>query len=218
MTDLADLTTKLGKAYKKWKDGEKEKDKLRKQFFDAVTEAAAEDLDEKVIDVELAESDTIEAYVERQHPGWNLDEYRVNEDGATEAILVIDPAYKPFVYVNAADGMVYQRQVVSGGQVLDDERLRAEDPDLWIEITEIPNFSDIVDIALEILPEGTRRGIEKRVNQNWKGERVLRNLDDLNPEVQTRLQQYIHPGKPSVKLAAPKKATEEQLEGLVDVS
>lgn len=223
MTDLADLTTKLGKAYKKWKDGEKEKERLRKQFFDAVTEAAADDLDEKLITVELQDGDTIEAYVERQHPGWSLDEYRVNDKGETEAILIIDPAYKPFTYVNAADGLVYQRQVVSGGQVLDDERLRAEDPDLWLAITEIPDFDAIINI-LNVTAgdhlfdmEWVDGSLEACVNKCWSGTRTLKKIDDLDPELQTRLRPYVHPGKPVVKFAAPKKATEEQLEEIIDV-
>lgn len=217
MTDLTAITRDLGKAYKKWKAGEKEKERYRKKFFDAVTSVSADDLDEKLITVVLKEGDTIEAYVERQHPGWTLDDVREYDDGRIEAILIADPAFVPFTFVNPDDGMVYKRQISSGGQVLDDERLRAENPELWLAITEVPNFDAVVQLVRPML--GTYFSDEQAdtwVNERWSGPRDLKNLDELDAETQSALAEYIHPGKPKVSLPAPSKATEEQLEAVVD--
>jgi len=87
-----------------------------------------------------------------------------------------------FEYVNRHDGYVYSRQMNVGSPTLDDERLQKEDPQLWEDITYIP-----------------------------EPERTLRPLEDLTPEQLARIGDYLLKGKSVAKLAAPRKAKPEEL-------
>lgn len=127
-----EVTSQLGKSYKKMKEAEKEKNHWKDEFF-------------RMID---------------------------NEVGKDEA----------FEFVNATDGFVYTRQISKGAPSLDDERLREEDPELWEEITYVP-----------------------------EPERTLKPLDDLTPEQLARLGDYLVAGRQTVKLGAPKKVKPEDL-------
>ena len=87
-----------------------------------------------------------------------------------------------FEFVNKKDGLVYSRQISRGAPSLDDDRLRKEDPELWDEITYVP-----------------------------EPERTLRPLEDLSPEQLAKVSSYLLPGKITPKLGAPRKATLDDL-------
>lgn len=87
---------------------------------------------------------------------------------------------KPFEFVNESDGFLYSRQISQGAPSLDDEKLRKEDPELWEEITHVP-----------------------------EPERVLKPLEELDPDQIAKLGNYLVPGKKMNKLAAPKKIVKE---------
>lgn len=87
---------------------------------------------------------------------------------------------KPFEFVNESDGFLYSRQISQGAPSLDDEKLKREDPELWEEITYVP-----------------------------EPERILRPLEELDPDQIAKLGDYLVPGKKMNKLAAPKKFVKE---------
>lgn len=89
---------------------------------------------------------------------------------------------EPFEYVNKQDGMIYSRQISKAAPSLDDDRLREEDPELWEQITYIP-----------------------------EPQRTLRPLEDLSPEQLAKVGEYLVAGKVTTKLSAPKKAKPEDL-------
>lgn len=182
------VCTLLGAHYADWKFAEKEKNKFKDMFFAYATErsGASEEVLVTVYGRGISEADAIER-AEKYNPRFGVDVIRPSKDG-WEAIMVTRPEYTSFLYVNGdanvSPRMVYQRQVVDGPPLLDDERMAADDPDLYAEITfELP----------------------------W-GERVVRPLHSLDASTLMRVQGYIYKGKPTVKLPAPRPATEEELD------
>jgi hypothetical protein len=213
LSDLTKITTELGEAYKAWKDGEKDKDELRKQFFTAIDERLAQEKPaEKYVTIGhrgMAEEDARERLT-KKYPTWKVDELRPSGDG-WEAILVELSAYAAFTFVNAADGKVYQRQVSAGSVYIDDERLLEEDPDLWFKVTEVPNRGTLADLLYECGVDHLE--VDNKIDYLWpESQRVLRPLDSLDADTLAALSEYIYEGKPTVKLAAPRKAKAEELE------
>lgn len=216
MADLQDITTRLGAAYTKWKGGEKEKNQAKDEFWAAIETDAAENPEEKLIEIEPGHLTDIgiEDYVEMYHPAWKLDEYRERDNEWVDAILTLKPEFKAFKFVNAADGMVYQRQFVNGSPVLNEDALQEYDPDLWFAITRIPNQEEVENLLYHANVEPDE--LKSFIDGLWNGPRDLLPLDTLDPETLARVQAFIHPGTPSVKLPAPKKATAEDLEAIAD--
>lgn len=183
--DLAEVTSELGHFYGLWKADGQQKDKLKTQFFKLATEeCGTRQPDEMLIQVEADSEDEAIAIAERYHPRYAFDAIRLEEEtGPYDIIMVGRPEYISFTFVNVKDGMVYQRQVVDGKQLLDDERLLTENPQLHEEVT----FA---------LP--------------W-GDRIVRPFDTLGSEYLSLLSPFIYRDKPTVKLAAPRIASEEEL-------
>lgn len=182
MADLKSVTTKLGKSYKQWKRHEKDKNQAKSDFFAMINEIFGED-DLALETIQLPGGHSREeaiALALRDHPTYRLVHEKPLEDGGWLILLEENPEYKPYMFINATDKMVYQRQVVEGGLELDDEAIKKDDPKLYKEITE-PT-------------------------------RVLRPLEDLTPEQLAAVAEYTYPGKPTVKLPAPRQAKEEELE------
>lgn len=184
MSDLDAVTEQLAKAYESWKSGEKAKNKLRDEFFDAVnTEIGGNSLAEKYASVNAPDEASARDRLKKQYPAWTVDEIRQGEDDLWEAVLIENPNFVSFTYVNKEIGVVFQKQVSSGSIYIDDERLAEEDPDLYEEVTYVP-----------------------------EPERQLKDLESLPPHILAKLADYIYEGKPTVKLAAPRKAKDEELE------
>jgi len=78
---------------------------------------------------------------------------------------------------------VYQKQIVAGSIMFDDKRLKNDHPDIYNKVTFIP-----------------------------EPERQLKPFEEIDDELLAILQDYIYEGKPIVKLAAPRKAKQEELE------
>lgn len=179
---IEQILTGLGPAYIGWKENEAEKDKLKKEFFEAITEEfeGSDTLAEKVVEIEGLELDDARDLAVKLNPGWTVIAERPHPDteGWWEFVVQEDPAFQPFTI--DYEGVTFQRQVVSGSVYVDDKRLRAEDPELWEQITFVPP-----------LPS-----------------RKLRPLDDLEPELQARVQKYMYEGTPTVKFPAPKVVKE----------
>jgi hypothetical protein len=213
--DLTNATAELGKTYKLWKSAEKAKDDRKKEFFAAATKAVEGEIGEMVVDVEAADEAALISFIEKQYPAHEMEDFRPNQEktGWYEVILIERPDLKPFTFVNEEDGMVYQRQVTQGSPMLDDERLETENPDLYKRVTEVVGFDYMKEIAYEA-------GVHQRELDSWFDNffdhfpptRKLRDLGTLDPETLAELQDYIYMSKPVVKLAAPRKAKEEDYE------
>lgn len=182
MTDLNDITSKLGESYDIWKDGEKAKNKLRDTFFNTVNRELSEQVAPQIV-AEFPTEDEEDALRRAQR---QYVRHRVistsKVEGGYQVVLEEDPELRPFSYLNKTDGRVYQRIVSEGSPVLDDDALKDENPELWEAITE----------------EVT--------------ERKLKPLENLSPEQIEELSPYISLPKPQVRLAAPRKAKPEELD------
>lgn len=181
--NLNQITSELGKNYKSWKQAEKSKNKAKDQFFAAVTQELEQDTPAQIIQTIKAKSDyEARDVAAKKYPTYIVLTLDEPEEGIFKVTLEEDVTMRPFIYVNAEDGMVYQRQVVEGSSLLDDDRLREENPRLWEEITHIPN------------------------------ELVMKPLEDLSDSQLESLREFMYSGRPVVKLAAPRKAKPEELE------
>lgn len=135
---FAELTTRLGKSYTTWKAAEKKKNLERDKFFtEAIDTVGNAPLARITVDATGAPPayDEVFGWIAKRYPRWRLVEVKTI-DGSSQALIEEDPQYKDFVYINQKEGVVYERKIVNGSPVLDDEALRAEDPELWMRITE----------------------------------------------------------------------------------
>jgi hypothetical protein len=184
MDKLSEVSRSLGEAYRTWKSSGVEKDKLRKEFFETATQAVTErGLQTHINHIYGPTMDEAKERAAIYYPAWKILEVSNREDGFFEFLFEELPEYKAFTYVNSEDGYVYARQVSTGGINLDDDRLREENPDLYEAVTYEP-----------------------------KVKRQLKSLDELTDEQIVQIQQYMYEGKPTTKLAAPRKAKPEELE------
>lgn len=175
---LENIVAELGAAYDTWKGGEKEKNELKDEFFKLATQEAGNGpLAEKVVEIKARDDVQAKQIAIQRYPAWIPDDIREHPDreGYYEIIIRENPELMTFTFEH--DGRVFQRQIVSGSPILDDERLQAEDPELWERITYVP-----------------------------EPERKLRDFDDLDPETLGALSEYLHESKPTIKFPAPKRA------------
>jgi len=191
---LEELTFELGRSYTAWKAFEESKNEEKDEFFARATALAAEgELAEQLVEVWAKSEASAVERLEKYHPRYAVDEIRLAEandvdGGLFEAIMVERPEFKPFSYVNAQDRRVYSRQVQDGAILLDEERLKVEDPSLYQKVTfELP----------------------------W-GQTIVRPLDKLDADDLAALQPYVYRGKPVAKFPKPRAATEEELAALED--
>lgn len=213
--ELRDVTAKLGMDYKQWKEGEKAKNKAREEFFKLATQAIPA-LEERVVTITADSEEAAREEIERIYPRHRLDDIRPLSPGASdwEAIIIENPALRKFTYVNPSDGMVYERQVSDGSPGLDDERLKAENPDLYARVTTVPNEDWIKDVMYHcgVVTINVDEEFNKYLRTlDGAPERTLRDLDSLEDKDLAELADYIYEGKPTVKLAAPRPAKEEEL-------
>lgn len=182
---LETVTERLGKQYDRWKKYEGKKDEEKLDFFELATaqESAKTLATQRVVLSRPLSEEDARAYLAKYYPRWNIATLGYSDGNITRALLVEDPKLKTTSFVNPRDGRVYTRQVDNGPAMLDDERLLAEDPDLYAKVT---------------------------IKTPW-GDPVLWPLDQLPDATLAQVQKYIYTGKPRVKLAAPRKAKPEEL-------
>ncbi|HEY5443063.1 MAG TPA: hypothetical protein VIJ87_01050 [Pyrinomonadaceae bacterium] len=177
-------TKQLGEAYRQWKDAEKSKNVARDKFFRAVTEELEQEIPPQVVErVEASDDEQALRIAQRRFVRHRVVDVARVSDTEYDVILEEDASLRPYSYINRDDGTVYRRIISEGTPILDDEALRDESPELWEAITE------------EVV------------------ERKLKPLDKLTPEETEALRPYIAMPKPQVKLGAPRKATQEELDG-----
>lgn len=184
MTNLSEVTTRLGKSYTRWRAEEKAKDKAKREFFDLVNEELAEsELAEKICVIRATDQAKAEERASLENPGWIIDASMKEDENTYAFILKEDPAFRSYVYVNPDDRRVYTKTVVSGSVILDNERLREEDPALYEQVTYTP-----------------------------EPERKIKPLSELTDIQAALLQEYMYEGKPVIKLLSPRRAKPEELE------
>lgn len=210
MSNLEDITTELAVSYKQWKDGEKLKNTWKDKFFEAVTKEAKESPAEKYVTITAPDESVARERLQKQNPAWMVDEIRPISAGSDtyEAVLVENPAYAAFTYVNRDLGMIFQKQVSAGSIYVDDERLQEENPQLWHKVTVIPNADVIRNVIYEC---GGDVDQFEGLWYTYQGPRELKDLSTLDADTLAALSEYIYQGKPTVKLAAPRKAKDEEL-------
>lgn len=229
---IKEVTAEFGEAYKDAKVFNDDKARLQKEFFSLATQILSErTLARKTVQVpEGADAD----YLAQHYPGWRaLSSLRPgSEEGTWEAVLEEDPALLGFNYINPEDRMVYARTTSQGSPMLDDERLQADDPELWEAISDYPEpwfglvegaikhafdgvsgaltevHLDPVDLLYELNPSALAanflrdRGIQ----------RVVKPIEALTDEQLQAIQEYLVPAPVSVRLVPPRPAKQEELE------
>jgi hypothetical protein len=180
MNKLEEITKELGIAYSNAKKWDKNKTVYRAEFFKIAAESH-ETLAEKIVNVDAETLADAIAQAEKLYPDWTPLSATQVENGF-DVHIKENPEFKPFTFANPEDGMVYQKQVVAGAVMFDDERFKQDYPDLYNVVTYVP-----------------------------EPKRELRPLEDLSDEQISILQEYIYEGKPVIKLAAPRKAKEDEL-------
>lgn len=208
---LTEILDDLDSAYGEWKGGEKDKNKYKDEFFKLAVEALKDETQAEKV-VEIRASNTVQAgeIIGQRYPTWELDDIRKHPDreGYFEAIIRENPYYQSFSIDH--NGKTYQRQVISGSAMLDDERLQRDDPELWKKVSDFEHRATLENIIYECGIDG-QEVAEKLDNlgEAYGLPRQLKPLEDLDPEVLAQLQEYMYEGKPTIKFPAPKKVKED---------
>lgn len=213
---LEAITFSLGEADVAQKVGKKDRDKLKDEFFALINEKLkAEDRARKVFKVStsLVDRDAVDEYAALRNPGWLVLDVALGEGDAWEVQLEEDPAFMPFVFVNPLDEKVYARSVRDGSLMLDDERLKEDDFDLYDEVTYVPGIAVIEDFLSMFGDHGMDEHLYGYAEDNPdKFPRVLRPLGELTEEQIADLGPYIYESKKTTALNAPRKAKPEELD------
>lgn len=212
MSDLDTLVRELGEVYFIRKEADDEQKKYRNEFFEAATEATKEEVLARLV-VQTPQDITSEAearaYAERYYPGYVAGEVTHKKGSGWSVSIEEDPALKTFEYAVEVEGGIEDakgnthpgyrivRTSRAGSAVLDDERLREKDPDLWNEITTIENY----DLIEDLLYQGNvdRDDIDALIDSSGLP-RVLKPIEDLEPEDVEKIKPYMHEGPRSVAL------------------
>ena|ERR1019366_1994259 len=180
--ELDEITKQLGTAHRAKSAAEKDLKVSRSKFFEAIDEEIIANETLAQQTIEVPDNIDIESYVTQFYPGWLLI------DSDDDSVLIEeDPSFKKFVYINHEDGYVYRRNVSQSGPSLDDDRLKAENPKLWKRITQEE------EIPAKVV-------------------RVLKDLETLPDKDLAAMQEYFVPGSMTVKLDAPRKAKQDELD------
>lgn len=208
---LEDITLKLGEADSLKKSSDKDRTKYKDLFFATATAMLSEGpLARKTVEIPKG-TEGVEDFILSHNPGWSL--MQVSED-ETKAVLEQDPKYLPFQFINPKDGKVYARSVREGSPMLDDDRLKVEDPDLYEEVTDIPGISLLRDFMDWIGGDSDDLDsvFDFAAEYEDRFPRVLKPLDDLSAQQIEDLKPYIYEGPKTVVLNAPRKAKPEEMD------
>ena len=205
MSDLNAVSRHLGVAYDKWKQSEGDKDEYRDEFFELATkEVIARGLMTEAKLVYGPSEDEAKERAELYYPAHRVLEVNdSNDDDKWKVLLEERPELKAFTYVNRTDKKVYKRSIRRGSLQLDDDLMRERDNDLYMRVTEFPqwvedlakNFDGVYDYAFS-------RDVP----------RSLKPQDQIADEDLPLLQEYMYESAPKVQLAPPRKAKPEELD------
>lgn len=173
--DITEVTEDFGEIYSTSKEWEKLKKTAQEIFFKAATQERSKERLPRMSVVTLEGP----KWIEDHYPGWRIidSDDGMSVPGGTFYLLEEDPSLMEYVFTNPDDGMVYKRSRTEGGARLDDERLKEEDPDLFEEISEWTEPTQVI-----------------RDKSTWTDEQAA------------RIKPYLLPGKVGVKLEPPRVA------------
>ncbi len=227
--DLTKITTKFGQLYDRASKANEIKQKAQESFFNALTQI----LETKVLKQQIVDKKyddlTAQEFIDRYYPGWRILHTQDN-------LLTIeeDPKYLKNIFVNKEDGRVYGRTVAQSSQQLDNERLIVENPDLWNQITEWPEpwYSLIYNFTFSLFchvdyytnadadkykpdypsqEERFKQELDEYLSNNGL-QKTIKNPEKWTDEQLSLVSEYMVPGKISIRLVAPRAATEEELQ------
>lgn len=209
---LDSLVLELGEVYFIRKEADDEQKRYRDEFFEAATEEASEgSLARLVVQVpqDVTSEDEARTYAEQYYPGYLANEVTHKEGGGWSVSIEENPTLTTFEYAVEVDGGVKDakgkshpgyrivRTSRAGSVVLDDERLREKDPDLWEAITTIDNYDLIADMLYHANVD--HEDIHPLIN-SYDFPRVLKPIEDLDPKDVEKIKPYMHEGPRSVAL------------------
>lgn len=203
----------LAPEYKSWKGSEKAKEKLKKEFFKAITEHIKENEEqaEKVVEITASNEEDARTAAEKAYPLWLVDDLRPSPDteGAYDVIIVENPEFQ--TYTIEYNDEVWGRQIVAGSTMIDDDQIQEDDPVFYQSISEYAGEGMIREIIAFAIDEDDPHSqpvyeiLEQFCEQKKEGRRVLRPLEDLDAEQLAKVQPYMYETKPSVRFPAPTK-------------
>lgn len=214
-----EIGSELGEIYYIHKDAGDELKDLRLEFFVAAKVAKElEPLARKTVAVpEGLDPDDARAYALKYNSGYRVVEDQ--DDETDKLVLEEDPDLIPHTIVIAVDGgvvdsdgkehpgYVVTKTIRSGAQLLDDERLREEDPDLWEDVTEIPNYEYLY--ALLVQAGVDEEDVDTQI-ANSGIERVPIHPDKLSRKQMAEVADYLYEGAKTKALNV-RYAKEEEL-------
>lgn len=160
-----EVASELGEVYWIWKDGEAEKEELRKEFFKVAADSYSEsDLATKtvVLPKDIVMSEDAESYALKYNPGWMFSSFTDDSGDPFKIVLKEDPNLKEWTEVVIVDegvedrsgkihpGYVISKTIIGGSALVDDDRLKNLDPDLWEDVSEYSNWEYFSELANEL--------------------------------------------------------------------
>jgi hypothetical protein len=198
---IEEIVGDLGDTYFIREDAEKLQKTLRSEFFDAAT-LSQEDasLATKTWIAPKGVSDP-EGLATKYNPGWLIANRQDGEEN--HLLLVEDPDFKEVTVTSEGDNGRYTitKQIRSGSDLIDDDRMIEEDPDLWDQVSYYP--------ALDFLRQWVPEEDLERAAIGIGLSRQLKNPDDLTPEEIESIKPYAYEGK-KVKALIVKLAKDEE--------
>lgn len=205
---LETITKALGKAYKTQKTAEGKVKEKRLEFFDAIDEEL-EESDLATQTVEIPEDESAIEFVDKYYPAWRL----VEEYDNGVALIEQNPAYHPYTYLSEDHKLIFRRGLVQAAPSLDDEKLRAEDFELWFRITSCSEENILTQYEQEsggdITPALVSLFIAKHREEFT---RTLLPLEQIDADDLARLSDYTVPGRLTLKLEPIRKPKADELE------
>lgn len=221
MSELDKVTKRFASAYSKSKRAEAWLKKSQRRLFQELTkDLSQQTLAQKTITVPLSchtDREILE-YVDLYHPSWIIESIipPACADCPSRVILKEDPSLLPHVYTNTDLGMVFGRSRVENSPTLDDERLKDEYPELWERISEWPE--PWWTMLREVIANGFSMPMSSDVLSRMAADyleaygvqRVLKDLNTIDVDDLVLLQEYLVPGKVSVRLIPPRKVRDDE--------
>jgi len=180
--DLDRTIIEIEKNNRKLKELEKSKESLREQFFALADEyiRISGTTETQVIDIKCASRAEAESYVEENHPGWMIAQFRRFED---QIVIEEDPSQMKFTWTTE-DGYQINRTTAVIGTKFDFDKLKDFDLELFEQIVESKMVYELN---------------EKKAQQ----------MIEVHPEILPVLQESTKLGKIQLRMSSPKKVNNE---------
>lgn len=196
MPDVHEIASNLGEVYFIAKDAKAEQEDLRLEFFKAAAEAhEAKGLGQKT--VEVPKGSDAATYAVQYNAGWRVKQVEgervlLEEDPDAKAWQEVIRTPEPVVDAKGKEhpGYVVSKTIRSGSALVDDERLKVENSDLYYEITELPGFALYADLVAQFT-EWNQDELEMWLEDHGV-ERVMKSIKSLTPEQIDAIKPYVY--------------------------